>query len=188
MILSDKGIRQELASWRLKITSKYNDIDKNIWPASYDFRLWNVIKRYKDELLEIKVDEQVDREMIETLEMQDDEYLLLMPWDFVLFSTAEYIEVPDDIVIRCEGRSSIWRLWVIIHATAWYIDPWFHWTVTLEVKNLNNIPVQLKIWMRIGQFSFYKTDQASEVPYNKRTWSKYNWQISPEESRIYLDK
>jgi dCTP deaminase len=100
----------------------------------------------------------------------------------------EKIKIPEDLVARCEWRSSIWRLWIVIHSTAWFIDPWFEWTITLEITNINNIPIALYPWMRIWQFAFETMAWKVEIPYNKRKWSKYMHQIKPEASRIVDDE
>ena len=105
----------------------------------------------------------------------------------MLWVTAEKIKIPYDLVARCEGRSSIWRLGVIIHSTAWFIDPGFEWTITLEMTNINELPIALYVWMRIWQFAFEKVDWVVKNPYDKRKWSKYMNQLLPEESRIWKD-
>jgi dCTP deaminase len=101
--------------------------------------------------------------------------------------TLEKIKIPNNLVARCEWRSSIGRLWIVIHSTAWYIDPGFEWTITLEITNINEIPVALYPGMRIGQFAFQTIEGNVDIPYNERKWSKYNGQILPEESRVSKD-
>jgi len=76
----------------------------------------------------------------------------------VLGVTLEKITLPADLVARCEGRSSIGRLGIIIHSTAGYIDPGFSGTITLEITNINEIPVALYPEMRIGQFAFERIE------------------------------
>jgi dCTP deaminase len=57
----------------------------------------------------------------------------------------EKIRVPHDLVARCEGRSSLGRLGLIIHSTAGFIDPGFEGTITLEMTNINVLPLQLYV-------------------------------------------
>jgi dCTP deaminase len=164
------------------------DIDKQIWPASLDFRLWGTFKIYKKSRQTV-IDSRdwVIKEHVETIELKDWDKFVLHPWDFVLWVTMEKIRVPYDLVARCEWRSSIGRLGVIIHSTAWFIDPWFEWTITLEMTNINELPVALYVWMRIWQFAFETIDWKVENTYDKRVWSKYMNQILPEESRVCSD-
>lgn len=189
MILSDKEIKQKLENWEISIeTRKEYDIYKQIWPASLDFRLWNVFKIYKkDKILILDPTKPIKDEDIDLININNGEYFILHPWQFVLGVTIEKIKVPYDLVARCEGRSSIWRLWVVIHSTAGFIDPWFDWTVTLEIKNINEVPIALYPWMRIWQFAFETIKGEVEIPYDKRKWSKYMNQVLPEQSRIAQD-
>ncbi len=189
MILSDWWIKKRLASWDLKIYSEENkDIISQVWPASLDFRLWNIIKFYdKHQISAIDPRSWLSQENIWTFYVQDGDYFLIHPWQFVLWVTKETISVPDDLVARCEWRSSLWRLWLIIHSTAWFIDPWFKWTITLEITNINEVPVKLYPGMRVGQFAFEQLDFPCEVPYNKRKGSKYMNQKDTQVSRVFDD-
>ncbi len=189
MILSDTKIKERLKSWDIKMESLgWYDIDKQIWPASLDFRLgwtFKIYKKSRQTVIDSK--DGVIKEHVETIELKDWDKFVLHPWDFVLWVTMEKIRVPYDLVARCEWRSSIGRLGVIIHSTAWFIDPWFEWTITLEMTNINELPVALYVWMRIWQFAFETIDWKVENTYDKRVWSKYMNQILPEESRVCSD-
>ncbi len=188
MILSDREIFNRIEKKDLVIESKSYDILKQVWPASLDFRLWNTFKFYKrDNLTVIDPKKNIDEKHIETVFIPDWEAFILHPRQFVLWVTLEKIKLPYDLVARCEWRSSVWRLWVIIHSTAWFIDPWFEWTITLEITNINEIPVALYPWMKIWQFAFETVFWEVISTYDKRIWSKYNWQIEPTVSKISLD-
>lgn len=189
MILSDSAIKARLSSGDLEVTSMWNyNISEQIGPASLDFRLWNTFKYYKrDNLTLIDPRNGVDSSHIQTVTLDENTPFILHPRQFVLGVTLEKIKVPTDLVARCEWRSSIGRLGVVIHSTAWFIDPGFEWTITLEITNINEVPVALYPWMRIGQFAFETLDWLCEVPYNLRKWSKYMGQVLPEESRIVKD-
>ena len=189
MILSDSKIRERLEKGELVVESLiWKDIFEQIWPASLDFRLGKTFKIYKKSRQTV-IDSKlwVEAKHIETITLEEWEKFVLHPGDFVLWVTAEKIKIPYDLVARCEGRSSIWRLGVIIHSTAWFIDPGFEWTITLEMTNINEVPIALYVWMRIWQFAFEKVDWVVENPYDKRKWSKYMNQLLPEESRIWKD-
>lgn len=189
MILSDVEIKKRFENWDIEMISneKY-DINKQIWPASIDFRLWNTFKIYKkSKQTFIDSLKWVNKEDIETITLKKWEKFIIHPGDFVLWVTLEKIKIPYDLVARCEWRSSIGRLWIIIHSTAWFIDPWFEWTITLEMTNINEVPVALYTGMRIWQYAFEKILWEVENTYDKRKGSKYMNQVLPEESRISMD-
>ena len=189
MILSDREIRKRLENGEIEMISHGDyDVYKQIWPASLDFRLWNTFKIYKKSRQTV-VDSRAwfDPEHIETITLNPGEKFILHPGDFVLWVTLEKIKIPYDLVCRCEGRSSIGRLWVIIHSTAWFIDPWFEGTITLEMTNINELPVALYTGMRIWQYAFETILWEVENTYDKRKGSKYMNQVLPEESRIDKD-
>jgi dCTP deaminase len=192
MILSDSEIRKKLKSWEIWFSSVWwlqnYDVFKQIWPASLDFRLWNVFKVYKKTRKTcIDTKEWVDSEHIETITLKEGDSFMLHPWDFVLWATLEKIKIPYDLVARCEWRSSLWRLWLIIHSTAWFVDPWFEGTITLEMTNINILPIKLYVWMKIWQYAFETIEGIVEEPYNIRKTSKYMNQIEPEISRVSWD-
>jgi len=189
MILADSEIKRRLKLWDLKAESlgDYN-IYEQIWPASLDFRLWQNFKIYKrrnNTCIDSKV--WVDSKLVKSYTLLEWEKFILHPWDFVLWVTMEKFKIPYDLVARCEWRSSIWRLWIVIHSTAWFVDPWFEGTITLEMTNINEIPVSIYPWMRIGQLAFETILWKVENTYDKRKWSKYMNQVLPEESRINKD-
>lgn len=189
MILSDSEIRKRIKSWEIEMTTFGNfDVNDQIWPASLDFRLWNTFKVYrKSRQTVIDSKTWVLPEHVETLTIENWEKFVIHPGDFVLWVTLEKIKVPYDLVARCEWRSSIWRLGIIIHSTAWFVDPGFEGTITLEMTNINEVPVALYAGMRIGQYAFQSILWEVENTYDKRIWSKYMHQVSPEESRIEND-
>jgi len=189
MILSDGEIKRRLSSWDIKVESlgDYNVLEQ-IWPASLDFRLGNSFKIFrKSRQTVIDSRKWVDADHVETITLTDWDKFVLHPGDFVLWVTLEKIKIPYDLVARCEWRSSIWRLGVIIHSTAGFIDPWFEGTITLEMTNINEVPIALYTGMRIGQFAFETIVWEVENTYDKRKGSKYMNQVLPEESRISND-
>ncbi|MCP4523657.1 MAG: dCTP deaminase [Candidatus Gracilibacteria bacterium] len=189
MILSDSAIKKRIASGNLGIeTFGDYDIQKQIGPASLDFRLGNTFKIYKkSRQTVIDAKEGIDDDHVEIITVNHGEKFVLHPGDFVLGVTLEKIKIPYDLVARCEGRSSIGRLGIIIHSTAGFIDPGFEGTITLEMTNINEVPVALYAGMRIGQFAFECIEGTVENTYDKRVGSKYMHQVIPEESRISRD-
>jgi dCTP deaminase len=190
MILSDQTIKELILSKKLIVESEYglDDILSNIACASLDIRLWNYFKFFPKNDSKILNIDNID---LEEKYIPDWEYLVLQPGDFCLGATKERFGIPEDIVARVEWRSSIWRLWILIHVTAWFIDPWFGLnspsTITLEIKNINTVPVALKVGSRVCQLALEKMDRPAQMPYNKKPSAKYNWQIKPEISNIYKD-
>lgn len=192
MILSDKDIMDLIASGELVIESEDGKHLENIQCASADFRLGRYFKVYKhaDQPLLDPTKPETLENMTHMVEITEDGVpFILQPGEFVLGVTMEKIKLPNNIVARCEGRSSIGRLGVIIHSTAGYIDPGFEGTITLEMTNINRMPVALYPGMRIGQFAFDRMSSPARIPYNdKRKKSKYLNQVLPEESRVIQDK
>lgn len=116
----------------------------------------------------------------------DDMGLFIMPGEFMLGSTIESFRLPSNIVARIEGKSSLGRLGLAIHATAGFIDPGFEGHITLELTNLNNKPIRIYPWMKIAQISFMQMASASAKPYGFTSiGSKYQGQSGPTPSRYY---
>ena len=88
---------------------------------------------------------------------------VIHPGEFVLGTTVEWVELPDDIVARIEGKSSLGRLGLIVHATAGFVDPGFSGTLTLEITNLTRVPIVLWPGKPIAQLSFMALDQAGRA-------------------------
>lgn len=189
MILSDSEIRKRIKNGEIGMeTFGDYDVMQQIGPASLDFRLGNTFKVYrKSRQTVIDSKAWISPEHVESLTILDGGMFVLHPGDFVLWVTLEKIKVPYDLVARCEGRSSIGRLGVLIHATAWFVDPGFEGTITLEMTNINEVPVALYAGMRIGQYAFETILWKVETPYDVRVWSKYMHQVTPEESKIAND-
>jgi dCTP deaminase len=184
VILSDRSIKEAIASGRLGI----EPFDPNlVQPSSVDVRLdykFLVFRNTKRAYIDVK---QPADDLMEMIEVGTDEPMFLHPHEFVLGSTIERVKMPDDLVGRLEGRSSLGRLGVVIHSTAGYLDPCFEGNVTLEISNLANLPIALYPGMRIGQLSFSQMTTAAERPYGPARGSKYSGQQLPTASRLYLD-
>jgi dCTP deaminase len=122
-----------------------------------------------------------------TITVENGESFIVQPGEFVLGVTQESITVPNDLVVRVEGRSSLGRLGIIVHSTAGFVDPGFSGTITLEISNLNRLPVALYPSMRVCQIAFEQMTSPAETPYDKKPNSKYQGQVLPEESRLSVD-
>lgn len=190
MILSDRDIKKSLNEGRIAVTSPENDHEKNIHASSMDLRLGKYFKVYehsKHPVLDpLKMDSFAG--LTKLVEITNpEEPFIVHPGDFVLGVTMESVRLGDDIVARVEGRSSIGRLGIIIHSTAGFVDAGFEGTITLEITNINRMPVALYPGMRVCQLAFEEMSSAAEVPYNKKASSKYQGQTLPEESRLTID-
>ncbi len=104
----------------------------------------------------------------------------------MLGSTLERVTLPDDLVARLEGKSSLGRLGLLIHSTAGFIDPGWDGHVTLELSNVANLPITIYPGMKIGQLSFVQLSEAAERPYGSEgIGSKYQGQRGPTPSRYW---
>ena len=189
MILSDRDIFKKVDSWELVITSPNKNWRDQIHASSMDMRLWKYFKIYKHSKVAILDPKNMDwtEDLVELIEVKDWESFIVQPWEFVLAVTEEKVKIPNDVVARVEWRSSIWRLWIIIHTTAGFIDAGFEWTITLEICNLNRMPVALYPWQRVCQLAFEQMTSPAIVPYWEKKCSKYQNQVLPEESRVMID-
>ena len=122
------------------------------------------------------------------MQIDEDIPFILHPGEFVLGSTLENIELPDDLVARVEGKSSLGRLGLLIHSTAGYVDPGFKGHLTLELSNVANLPITLYYGMKIGQLSYVRLTTPAEFPYGSpELGSKYQGQVDATASRIHQD-
>ena len=179
--LSDGTLRRLIADGAIKI----DPFDEAmIQPASIDLRLgpsFRVFHNFRVEAIDIA---DMPQGLTEHVEIADDEPFVVHPGEFVLGRTAEYIEMPDDLVSRVEGKSSLGRLGLIVHATAGFVDPGFKGTLTLEITNLTRVPIKLWAGKPIAQLSFMALDRPAERPYgHPELGSHYQGQVESTESR-----
>jgi dCTP deaminase len=188
MILSDRDIRARLTAGDLKIEPLIDD-GVQIQPASVDLRLASEFIVYRPgevSCLDPKVPESL-KVAAERIVVRDGEAFTLHPGDFALGSTLETVSIPADLVGQVDGRSSIGRLAVVVHATAGLIDPGFTGQITLELSNIGRIPVRLYPGMRIAQIVLQQMTSPAERPYGEERGSSYNAQSGPQVSRLRLD-
>lgn len=175
MILSDKTITKMLSEKTLVITPL---TDEQIQPASVDIRLGNTFSVVDDTPSGIiTLDSEIKYKTITA-----DSYLIL-PGQFVLATTMEYFELPDDLTAFVEGRSSLGRMGLFIQNAGW-VDPGFKGEITLELFNANRCAIELRAGRRVGQLVFAEMDESAMNPYN----GKYQGQVGATGSRVYMDK
>ncbi len=183
MILSDKTLREEIQKGNL-IVKPFDP--EMVQPASIDLRLANefrVFKHVNYGLIDVKKD---FGEYTELMTISDEEKFVLHPDEFVLGSTREWVEVPGNLVGRIEGKSSLGRLGVIVHATAGFVDPGWKGKLTLEISNVGKIPIALYPGMKIAQFSVMQLTTPADTLYgDKKLGSKYLGQEGPMESKMH---
>lgn len=189
MVLSDRDIKKALASGRIKLTPKPN-LATQLGSCMIDLRLGNVYRVFNHSKTPY-IDPQNPKTMtgITTeIRVKEGEAFTLHPGEFILAMTREFIEMPDDLTGRLEGRSSIGRLGVVIHSTAANIECGFRGHITLELANMGRIPVMLYSGMRICSISFEELSSPALVPYYKKKTAKYVGQKSPEASKIASER
>lgn len=182
MILSDGTIRRLLAEGRIVIDPLEESF---IQPASVDVRLDRTFLAFRRHTTADIDPWRSTENLMEPVVVPEGESFVLHPGEFVLGTTLERLTLPDDIVARIEGKSSLGRLGLLIHATAGFVDPgWTNGQITLELSNVAPLPIRLWPEMKIAQFSFMRMDAAAERPYgHPALGSKYQGQSGPVASR-----
>jgi dCTP deaminase len=184
VILSDRSIREEVAAGRIVI-EPFNDAC--VQPSSVDLHIdsqFRVFRNHTMGLIDVKENLENLTELIEVAD--EDDPFILHPGEFVLGSTLERVAIPDDLVARLEGKSSLGRLGLLIHSTAGFVDAGWDGQLTLELSNVANLPITLYAGMKIGQISFIKMTSPAENPYGSGAkGSKYQGQRGPTPSRYF---
>lgn len=177
MILSDRDIKRVIKEGDLVFRPKLSK--RQIGPASVDLKLnpeFKIFQSSQHHLIDTRVG--LPSNIMKTHLVEKDKHFILHPGDFVLACTQEYIKVPDNMVIRVEGKSSLARMGILVH-TAGFVDPGFEGTITLEISNQSNLPVALYPDMYICQIAVEFLSSRSEIPYNKRKRSLYSKSKGP---------
>lgn len=182
MILSDHDIKKALASGRISVEPLF---EKAIQPASIDLHLdknFLLFNRKGHTCIDVK--KPVDN-LMEKVVIKEDEYFVIHPGEFVLANVFEKTGVGNDIVGRLEGKSSLGRIGLIIHATAGFLDPGNNLKMTLELSNVGSLPIKLYYKMPIAQMAFEPLSSPVEVAYgDKRLNSKYYGDEEPKASQM----
>ena len=175
MILSDGGIRKRLREGSLVVSPLE---EGQIQPASVDIRLGRTFSVVEDSPAGV-----VDLSHRIAYKTVEAERYLLLPGHFVLATTVEYVELPDDLTAFVEGRSSLGRMGLFIQNAGW-VDPGFCGEITLELFNANRCAIELTAGRRIGQLVFAEMDAPARTPYG----GKYQGQRGATGSRVYEDE
>lgn len=184
MVLSDVDIIRRLDDGTLSIWP-IDDRDTQVQPCSVDLRLSPQIKTFRRSSLAFIDPFKTDpSEYMDCGTVMFDEPFILHPGEFILGATIERVEIPADLVAQVDGRSSLGRMGVMIHATAGFIDPGFFGAITLEISCVGVLPVAIYAGMRICQVSFSRLTTPCARPYGPARGSKYQGQLAPEPSRM----
>ncbi len=183
MVLADRTIARELLEGRIEI-EPYDETQ--LQPSSVDVRVdryFRVFHNARYPFIDVK---EPQEELTELVEIDGETPFILHPGEFVLASTLERVRLPDDLVARLEGKSSLGRLGLLIHSTAGFIDPGWDGHVTLELSNVANLPITIYYGMKIGQISFVRMTEPALAPYGSAALgSKYQGQRGPTPSRYW---
>ena len=183
MILSDKDIKKAIKEGSITIKPLFPNA---VQPASVDLHLgadFFVFRTHKDACIDPK--EPIDH-LMETVSIDDKKQFIIHPGEFALGMVYEIVGVADNMVGRLEGKSSLGRIGLIIHATAGYLDPGNKLKMTLELHNISPLPIKLYYKMPIAQMSFTPLSSDAENPYNaKRVGSKYYGNMKPKASQYW---
>lgn len=174
MILSDRTLEKMIEKGELKVSPLTSE---SIQPASIDCTLGSHYLVVEDrEMSIISLDSEIKYRTIES------DSITIPPHSFLLATTQEYVEMPDDVTAFVEGRSSIGRIGLFIQNAGW-VDPGFKGQITLELYNANSLPIRLQTGRRICQLVFCKMDDIAKTPYS----GKYQGQTFSTGSRVFLD-
>ncbi|MDX6728572.1 MAG: dCTP deaminase [Baekduia sp.] len=180
-VLSDGTIRRLQEEGRIVI-EPWDPL--MVQPASVDLKLGTSFRVFHNHRIQVIDLAAPPQGLTEPVEVGTDEPFVIHPNEFVLGRTEEHVEMPDDLVARIEGKSSLGRLGLIVHATAGFVDPGFAGTLTLEITNFNSVPIVLRPGLPIAQLSFMTLDRAAERPYgHPDLGSHYQRQVDATESR-----
>jgi dCTP deaminase len=183
VILSDRTIREEIGAGRIVIEPFE---PRCVQPSSVDLHLDRWFRVFRNHTLgHIDVRQNLE-ELTELVGVEEDDPFILHPGEFVLGSTIERVALPDDLVGRLEGKSSLGRLGLLIHSTAGFVDAGWDGQLTLELSNVASLPITLYPGMKIGQISFMRMTTPAEQPYGSgELGSKYQGQRGPRPSRYW---
>ncbi len=180
-VLSDGTIRRLVAQGTIGIDPWDPAL---VQPASVDVRLGNsfrVFHNHRTSAIDLR---DPPTNLTEPITIGPDDPFVIHPGEFCLGATLEHVTLPDDIVARIEGKSSLGRLGLIVHATAGFCDPGWRGTLTLELNNLTRVPIRLWAGLPVAQLSFMMLDRPAERPYGHADLgSHYQGQVNATESR-----
>lgn len=185
MILSDRDIKKALREKRIVVKPRPN-LKEQLGTSSLDLRLGYYFRTFihrKRPFID-PLDPETTTGLTEQIKISRQQPYVIQPGEFVLASVLEWIELPDSISARIDGRSSLGRLGLVIHSTAGHVDAGFKGAITMELSNIGMMPILLYPRMRICQLVFEPLSSPTEQPYTRRPEARYFGQMTPMESEI----
>lgn len=185
MILSDHDIRKALQEGTLKIKPKPN-LKEQLGSCSLDLRLgyhFRIFKHQKRAFVDPLKPETM-KGMTEEVNISKKEPYVIQPGEFALGSILEWIELPDNLSARIDGRSSLGRIGLVVHSTAGHIDAGFRGSITLELSNIGMMPIMLYPLMRVCQLVFEPLSSPADCPYHQKPGAKYGNKKTPVETAL----
>ncbi|MCH7828412.1 dCTP deaminase [Patescibacteria group bacterium] len=185
MILSDRDIKKSIQEGKI-IMSPAPNYEEQLGPCSLDLHLGNVMKVFKTTsypYLDLKREINFE-ELMDEITVKEGDPFVLQPGAFALAITREEFTLPDDIMGRLDGRSSLGRLGIVVHSTAARFDPGWSGKAVMELGNLGPSPVILYEGMRICALTFETLTSPVEESYAKSSKRKYSHQQKPQASKI----
>lgn len=188
MVLSDADIKKALKDRRIAI-SPAPDLESQLGSCSIDLRLGNTFRvfEYSKKAYIDPAKKDYSNEITREVLVEEGGQFIMQPGDFVLAVTLEKVTIPDNLMGRLEGRSSLGRLGIVVHSTASIFDPGWDGNCVLELGNLGRMAVVLTVGMRICAMTFEELSSSATTPYSKKKHAKYQIQTGPTESRIHRE-
>lgn len=181
--MSDKDILARIKKGDLKIKPFAKE---SVQPSTYDLYLDDEVRvfdNWSTGIIDVREKSDVSR----VIKISPNGFIV-HPGEFLLGATVEKISLPNDVAAKLEGRSSLGRLGLVIHATAGYVDPGFSGWLTFEISNLSRLPIRIYARMKIAQICFFQMSSPALRPYGSKTLgSKYQGQRGPTASRAWMD-
>lgn len=185
MILSDRTIKKLVKTGEIKIEPF---CEEQLQPASYDVRVGHefmVFDNSKTTVIDPRKDLQTAMRKVEVTE---DEPFVLHPGEFALAATEEIVGVDENHLFMLNGKSSLGRLGLLVHATAGFIDPGNELRVTLELFNVATMPILIYPGMKIGQVVFEQLTEPCDRPYGHPALkSKYYKDMGVKGSQMHVN-
>lgn len=186
MILSDQDIKKIIQEGRVQVYPAPN-FEEQLGPCSLDLHLGNVFKVFKPSqypYIDLKRPVNIEDVMEEIVTSDNESPFILQPKDFVLAVTKESFTLPNDLMGRLDGRSSLGRLGLVVHSTAARFDPGWSGKAVMELGNMGIMPVVLYTGMRVCALTFEMLSSPSQNPYGSKSTHKYASQEKPQASKI----
>ena len=184
-ILPDWVIAEYVAKNEISISPLDKKWRENIDQVSIDFHLGNKLKLFRAGTYRfVDTKKGLPDDAMEEVNLQEGDPFILEPGAFAIATTREVLKLPNDILGRLEGKSSLARLGILVHSTAARFDPGWNGAPVLELGNLGPKPAILYCGMPICAFTFEKLSSPVRMRYEGSRSDRYSGSRIPLASRI----